>query len=65
MMISREELKAKSIEATIWSHHRFGHPGDPSKFPPSTNLVAGPGFKEKEWPVYPTNSEASILDSDA
>ena len=59
------EIGSKDIEAVIWSHSHFDHIGDPSAFPPSTDLVVGPGFKQAYWPGYPTNPESLLLDSDA
>lgn len=35
--------------------------GDMSKFPPSTELLAGPGFDRKGYPTHP---DAKLLDSD-
>ena len=53
------------IRAVIWSHNHFDHIGDPSTFPPSTELVVGPGVSAASWPGYPRNPEAGVLDSDA
>lgn len=58
------EVRSKDIKAIIWSHNHFDHIGDPSTFPPTTDLVVGPGFKEQYYPGYPINPEASILESD-
>ncbi|KAF7586585.1 hypothetical protein BBP40_008642 [Aspergillus hancockii] len=57
-------VRSKDIEAIILSHTHFDHIGDPSTFPPSTDLVVGPGIRESCWPGYPTKTEASNLDSD-
>ncbi len=57
-------VKSTDISAIIWSHHHFDHISDPSTFPPSTNLVVGPGFKAHHWPGYPTKPSSGILDSD-
>lgn len=57
-------VKSTDIEAVIWSHHHFDHSGDPSTFPPSTDLVVGPGTRQICWPGYPTNANATTLDSD-
>ncbi|KAK5119240.1 hypothetical protein LTR85_007854 [Meristemomyces frigidus] len=51
------------IDAVVWSHGHIDHVGDPSVFPPSTELVVGPGFKASYLPGYPTNPEAFLLDS--
>ncbi|KAA8644049.1 hypothetical protein EYZ11_004471 [Aspergillus tanneri] len=58
-------VRSKDIEAVIWSHHHFDHIGDPSTFPPSTDLVVGPGVKALCWPAYPTQPDSPVLDADA
>ena len=57
-------IKSGDISTVIWSHNHFDHIGDPSTFPPSTELVVGPGVKAASWPGYPRHSEAGVLDSD-
>lgn len=52
-----------SINAVIWSHAHIDHIGDPSVFPPTTELVVGPGFKASSMPGYPTNPDSFLLDS--
>ena len=42
----------------------WDHVGDPSRFPPSTELVVGPGFKKAFVPGAPTNVKSPILESD-
>ncbi|KAL8715637.1 MAG: hypothetical protein Q9225_006368 [Loekoesia sp. 1 TL-2023] len=57
-------VKPESINAIIWSHFHWDHTGDPSTFPPLTDLVVGPGFKDAFTPGYPTNQESLIRESD-
>lgn len=59
------DVKSTDIEAVIWSHNHFDHVGDPSTFPPSTDLIVGPGSKKQYWRGYPTDPERGLLDSDA
>jgi hypothetical protein len=35
-----------------------------SKFPPSADIVVGPGFKENLLPGYPSNPESALLETD-
>lgn len=46
------------------SHWHWDHIGDPSTFPPTTDLIVGPGFKEALLPGAPTNPDSPILESD-
>lgn len=53
-------IPTKDIEAIIWSHYHWDHTGDPARFPGSTSLVVGPGFKGR-WPHgWPTKEDASV-----
>lgn len=59
--ILRENGQAlEDIGAIIWSHWHFDHTGDPSTFPPSTDLIVGPGFKENFSPAFPTAPDAPV-----
>ena len=42
----------------------FGSHGAAEKFPPSVEIVVGPGFKDNFMPGYPTNLDAALLDVD-
>ena len=57
-------IRTRDIEAIIWSHNHFDHIGDPSTFPPTTDLVVGPGVRTASWPGWPSNPDAGVLDSD-
>ncbi|KIW92958.1 uncharacterized protein Z519_06807 [Cladophialophora bantiana CBS 173.52] len=54
----------ESINSIIWSHHHWDHIGDPTTFPPSTELVVGPGFVEEYLPGWPTNETSFLRDAD-
>lgn len=58
------DVEAGAIDAVIWSHHHWDHVGDMTKFPGSTKLVVGPGFKEAFIPGYPINKESHMLQAD-
>jgi glyoxylase-like metal-dependent hydrolase (beta-lactamase superfamily II) len=53
-----------SVEGIVWSHYHFDHTGDPSRFPASTALIVGPGFKGRFEKAYPSDPE-SLLTEDA
>ncbi|KAF1952400.1 Metallo-hydrolase/oxidoreductase [Byssothecium circinans] len=60
----RGGVKGADVEAVIWSHGHWDHIGDPSTFPPTTDLVVGPGFKAALLPGAPANPASPILESD-
>lgn len=47
-----------------FSHWHWDHVGDASKFPPSADIVVGPGFKANFLPGYPNNPDSPMLASD-
>lgn len=57
-------VRSADIKSVIWSHNHFDHIGDASTFPPSTELVVGPGVRATSWPGWPRNPDACALDSD-
>ncbi|PKS05428.1 hypothetical protein jhhlp_008804 [Lomentospora prolificans] len=64
-VLEENGIKGEDIEAVIWrSHYHWDHIGNPSLFPPTTDLIVGPGFKEKMLPGAPANPESEILESD-
>lgn len=58
-------VRSTDIHSVIWSHNHFDHIGDVTRFPPSTELVVGPGVRAASWPGWPTNPDAIVLDADA
>lgn len=61
--LTSHELPLSAINAVIWSHTHIDHVGDPSVFPPSTDLIVGPGVRANLMPGYPANPSAFLLDS--
>lgn len=52
-VLTRGGVELGEIEAVVWSHHHWDHTGNVSRFPGSTDLVVGPGFKDafgEGWP---------------
>jgi glyoxylase-like metal-dependent hydrolase (beta-lactamase superfamily II) len=52
------------INTIIFSHHHWDHVGDTTRFPGSTNLLVGPGYKKKYLPGWPVDPEAVDTTSD-
>ncbi|QMW42500.1 metallo-beta-lactamase superfamily protein [Aspergillus flavus] len=63
-ILEEHGVKAKDVEAVIWSHWHWDHIGDPSTFPPSTDLIVGPGFRNAMLPGYPANPDSPIRETD-
>ena len=53
-----------SISAVIWSHWHWDHVGNIQRFPKSTDVVVGPGFRNDLLPGHPTNPDAFFYDAD-
>ncbi|CAG8886335.1 unnamed protein product [Penicillium egyptiacum] len=68
--LDRNGISANEISAIVWrfisagSHWHWDHIGDPSRFPPSTELIVGPGFKTAFLPGYPGKSDSPVRESD-
>ncbi|KUM61680.1 hypothetical protein ACN42_g5445 [Penicillium freii] len=63
-ILDRNGIAANEISAIIWSHWHWDHIGDPSRFPSSTELIVGPGFKAEFLPGYPAKVDAFVRESD-
>ncbi|KIV94080.1 hypothetical protein PV10_05236 [Exophiala mesophila] len=63
-ILEENGILGDDIEAVIWSHWHWDHIGDPSSFPPKTDLIVGQGFSEAMLPGYPTNPASPIRESD-
>ncbi|CAI6237599.1 unnamed protein product [Periconia digitata] len=62
-VLTNHDIDLTSINSIVWSHAHVDHTGDPSTFPPTTELVVGPGFKKAYTPGFPTNPQSSVLDN--
>ncbi|ETI27212.1 hypothetical protein G647_09895 [Cladophialophora carrionii CBS 160.54] len=63
-ILVEEGVDLSSINSIIWSHWHYDHIGDPSTFPPSTELIVGPGFKEAFCPGWPARQDSPVRESD-
>ena len=57
-------LDPKAIDTVVWSHFHFDHVGNIQQFPPSTDLVVGPGFKASFLPGFPTDPNSPFHETD-
>lgn len=57
-------IEVYQIEAVVWSHWHWDHIGDPSTFPPITDLIVGRGFKDAMLPGAPTNPDSPLQEAD-
>jgi glyoxylase-like metal-dependent hydrolase (beta-lactamase superfamily II) len=63
-ILEENNVPLKDVEGIVWSHYHWDHTGDPSRFPASTALIVGPGFKGRFPNAYPSD-EKSVLTEDA
>ncbi|KAL3458374.1 beta-lactamase-like protein [Aspergillus heterothallicus] len=63
-VLKDHDVAAEEISAIIWSHWHWDHLGDPSRYPTSTELIVGPGFKEEFLPGYPAKLDSPVRESD-
>ncbi|KAJ9612308.1 hypothetical protein H2200_003905 [Cladophialophora chaetospira] len=59
-------VELDSISSVIWSHYHWDHVGNMSLFPPSTEIVVGPGFKSAPQllPGFPEKLDSPVLVSE-
>ncbi|KAH0841831.1 hypothetical protein FOPE_06906 [Fonsecaea pedrosoi] len=57
-------LRLEDIEAVVWSHWHWDHQGDVQPFPPTTDLIVGPGFSKAFLPAYPAGPQSPIRQTD-
>ncbi|KAL4974090.1 Metallo-hydrolase/oxidoreductase [Aspergillus desertorum] len=57
-------IRSTDIRAVIWSHAHFDHIGNMATFPPTTDLVVGPGVRESCGQGWPENPASGVLTSD-
>ena len=57
-ILEEHGVQPANIDTIIFSHHHFDHVGDTTKFPASTRLLVGPGYKARYLPGYPTDPDA-------
>ncbi|KAF2740282.1 Metallo-hydrolase/oxidoreductase [Polyplosphaeria fusca] len=62
-VVEEAGIKLEELDSMIWSHWHWDHHGAPEKYPPSVEIVVGPGFREHFIPAYPTVPDAIFLDA--
>lgn len=63
-IIADHGIPANAIDAVILSHHHWDHVGDTTRFPSSTRVITGPGYKAKYLPGWPIDKDAVETTSD-
>lgn len=63
-ILTEHGVQPGDIDAIIYSHHHFDHVGDTTKFPGTTKLLVGPGYKKKYLPGYPVDPKSAETTSD-
>ncbi|KAF2432261.1 hypothetical protein EJ08DRAFT_648329, partial [Tothia fuscella] len=61
-VLKENNIPLGSINGIIWSHWHFDHTGNPATFPPSADLIVGPGFKKNLLPAYPTKHDSGVTE---
>lgn len=61
-LLVENEVQLETINSIVFSHWHFDHLGDPTRFPSTSSLAVGPGFKQHCLPGYPTNLDSMIPD---
>ncbi|RAL08780.1 MBL fold metallo-hydrolase [Aspergillus homomorphus CBS 101889] len=61
-ILKESGVSLEEITSIIWSHYHWDHIGDVAKFPPSTELIVGPGFLKDPalFPGYPENPNSPV-----
>lgn len=53
-----------TIDAVVWSHFHWDHVGNIQRFPSSTSVVVGTGFKKAFLPGYPASPTSPFFEAD-
>lgn len=54
-ILNANGVAPSDIDTIIFSHHHFDHTGDTTKFPITTKILVGPGYKNAFLPGWPAN----------
>lgn len=63
-LLQAHGVELASIDGIIFSHWHFDHVGDATRFPETTRIIVGPGFKSNCLPGFPADAD-SLLCGDA
>jgi hypothetical protein len=57
-VLQENNIAPADVDTIIFSHHHDDHTGDTTKFPSSTRIVVGPGYKKAYLPGWPLDPES-------
>ncbi|KAH8690500.1 beta-lactamase-like protein [Talaromyces proteolyticus] len=57
-------VNGDGVDAVVWSHFHYDHTGNIQRFPQSTSIIVGPGFKKEFLPGYPVRQDSPFHQSD-
>ncbi|KAF7527643.1 hypothetical protein PCG10_002607 [Penicillium crustosum] len=63
-ILAEHNISPDMIDTVIFSHHHWDHVGDTTRFPSSTRIMTGPGYKAKYLPGWPIDPAATETTSD-
>ncbi|KAJ5171300.1 uncharacterized protein N7500_004083 [Penicillium coprophilum] len=59
-ILKQHDISPNAINSVVWSHWHWDHIGNLARFPSSTDIVVGPGFKDEFLPGYPVKGDSPM-----